>query len=250
MSMKVKIVIFGSAICYLKDEMWQVIFITDETHPVNFSHDGSAAQIPTLRESGIDRSITLFMDNPVQPKPGFGGKFGGILNMAKDMHGENALQVKRTFEEGREIISMAIPSGILDMDTLTKENYYIQQISRDVLPRQPLDRPVAKSLKIEVNLKEGKGFSMLIQDGKGINNLQFPHAAGTTLNLKFDNDCGQACKTENDFGLYYDWLKDTDGVTKFTAGKMAASKGITIMSEQGNCDPTTVEPPPEIPPVP
>ena len=46
MSMKVTITIFGSAICYLKDDLWHIVFITDETHLVKFSHDGAAPQIP------------------------------------------------------------------------------------------------------------------------------------------------------------------------------------------------------------
>jgi hypothetical protein len=236
--MKVTIRIFGSAICYLKDDLWHIIFITDDTHLVKFSHDGTVSQIPLLRESGLDRNVTFFADNPTPSTPEYGENYREILNMATDMHGDGKLKVKRTFNPKREIICMMIPAGMLSRDTMTDLNYYIEQTHPIPAPTRPLGRPVAKSVKIEMDLNEGRGLTMLIQDGKGTKTLHFP-VTDHPLNLTFDNDCGASCKEVNDFELYYDWLEDTDGLTKFIAGKDSK-----IKSEQGNCDPVNVQPPP------
>jgi hypothetical protein len=236
--MKVTITIFGSAICYLKDDLWHIVFITDETHLVKFSHDGAAPQIPILRNGGLDRNITFFADNPVQATPVYGDNYKEILNMATDMHGEGRLRVKRTFEHRREIICMMIPAGILSSDTMTEMDYYIKKTHPIPDQRRPLGRPVAKSVKIEMDLSKGKGLTMLIQDGEGTKTLRFP-INDQALNLTFDNDCGASCKDVNDFKLYYDWVEDIDGLTKFIAGKNNIS-----LSEQGNCDPVNIQPPP------
>jgi hypothetical protein len=237
--MKIKINVRGSAICYLKDNFWHIIFITDDTHLVKFSYTGTTSGSLNLRKSKLDRSITLFPDSPVPPKPKRGKDFDKILNMATEMHGNERLKVKRTFERKREIISMAIPAGILDCDTLTDLEYYIEQTKPHPNTRRPLERKVAKIVKIEMKLNEGKGLSILIQDSEGSNVLPFPFKTGSNLELTFDNDCGAVCKEVNDFDLYYDWVKDKDEVTRYIAGKLSM-----IKSEQGNCDPVSIDPPP------
>jgi hypothetical protein len=133
---------------------------------------------------------------------------------------------------------MMIPAGILDREKLTDMNYYVEEVVADAV-RRPLRRKVAASVRITMKLNSG-GASMVVMDGEGTTAFPFPFADRTTLNLTFDNDCGEECKTLNDFSLYYDWLKDTDYPNRrFTAGKDTQLKG-----RQGNCDPVVVEPPP------
>jgi hypothetical protein len=245
MPMTVNFIIRGSAICYL-DNAWRVIFITDETHPVNFAHNStSAPKIDTLRVPKTDRDIFIFVDKPVNPTPGKGPNFDDILNMAAEyMHGHPKVKVKKTPSPGREIITMTLPVGILDRKDLTPRNYYIEQVTPIPTGKIDLGRKVASSIKINMKLNRGSGMSMVIQErGEPTTLLTFPYRDGFTLNLNFDNDCGQDCKTENDFGMYYDWVKDIGEIRRFSAGKLDVA-----VSLQGNCDPVSIDPPPGIEP--
>lgn len=240
--MKIKILISGDAICYLKDNFWNIVFISDENHRVVFLHDAKVPQLLALRKAGKDRFITFFTDDPTLPAPTKGTDFSKILNMAADIHGNGKLKVKRTFEPGREIISMMIPTGVLDVNTLTDEEYYIEQISPVHNKKQHLGRRVASSIKLELTLNGGRGLSMLIQDSEGALTLSFPY--GEDLNLTFTNYCGGGGSTFNDFILYYDWLKDIGNENK----KFIAGQIINIFIPDGNCDPVVVDPPPGDPP--
>lgn len=241
--MKIKILINGDAICYLKDNFWNIVFISDENHRVVFLHDAKVPQLLALRKVGKDRFITLFADDPTLPAPTRGADFSKILNMAADIHGNGKLKIGRSYEPGREIISMMIPTGVLDANTLTDEEYYIEQISPVHNKKQHLGRQAASSIKLEMTLNSGRGLSMLIQDSEGASTLSFPF--GEDLNLTFNNHCSGGCSTFNDFILYYDWLKDADDVNR----KFVAGQSINTFSPlHGNCDPVVVEPPPDDPP--
>ncbi len=232
--MDVEITVKGSVICYLKDDFWHLIFVTDETHLVKFSIDNKAG-VKELRHAGFNRSITFDFNGEATPKAEKGDDFGKILNIArKEMHGKNKIKVARKFKKGREIIQMIIPVGTLDYGDPTY-NYHYREVKRNT-KSEPLDGEVASCIKINIKSKS-KNLSMIIVDGSGTTIT--PLQSNTKLSLNFDNDCGDECKGENDFNLYYDWLQDADN-KRFIAGK-----GPQLIGKQGNCDPITVDPPPE-----
>lgn len=234
--MKISIAIKGSAICYLDNNFWNVVFITDSTHLLKFTQNGTTMN---LRESGLDRHITVIVDNAVNSVPEKGANFNQILNMAStEMHDHNRLEIKRKHIRNREIVTMMIPTGTLDRKDLTELNYFVEQI---IPPRRRLSlhRQVAASVKIDMELREGKGLSIVIQDGEKVTTLPFPFEQNRNISFEFDNDCGEQCKQVNDFFLYYDWVRDKDRSKKFIAGKDAK-----ILGRQGNCDPVAIDPPP------
>lgn len=257
--MTIELKISGLAIFYRTGSFWQVVFICDSTHPANFRHGGSLRWTP-LHKLGKDRVISIYADNPIAPRvPPQGVDFTSILNMAEPrMHGNGRLKVRRTTT--KDIISMLIPAAELDSDTLTDKDYYILDQSNGSLTDIG---PVAKTVKATVRLNAGAGFTMLVTDGDGTSNLvTVPFADRTTYVLEINNDCGDFCKNENDFLFYYEWLNDDTG-RKFLAGKItralsqklenffkteeratALTQRSMLMPENGNCDPTVVEPPP------
>jgi hypothetical protein len=244
MAMNIDLIIKGSAICYLKDRLWHFVFITDDTHLVKLSCSDPAVPPQELRKPKTDRSVSIYVDGPDDSSPKKEPNFDEVLNMS-DLHGVNNLVVKRTHNPNREVVLMTIPTGRVSRKDLTAENYYIHQIKPPGHTRYPLNVPVAASIQLNLKLSGKHGLSMVVNDGGSPHVLRFPLDTydGKTLSLTFDNDCGEECKTANDFSLYYDWVQDVDGETQFIAGKDDTVKGL-----QGNCDPVVVEPPPGVPP--
>jgi hypothetical protein len=89
MTMKINILISGAAICYIKDNLWNIVFITDKKHPVKFSDDGSKPNKP-LRKPGRDRFIDIFVERPTKSNPSKAYNFSDVLNLGGEkMHGDS-----------------------------------------------------------------------------------------------------------------------------------------------------------------
>jgi hypothetical protein len=259
MAMNIEIRVSGLAAFYKNavGDTWNVVFICDLVHPLKFKNGASAAT--ELHMDGKDRFISISASKTIVPASIEGINFNKILNMAHPkMHAPGKLKVQRSGLT--DIITMIIPDATLgeylDTDPI---NYYT--INRDNGKFENKGK-VTKTAKLTIQLDTGsKGFTMSVQDRNGTSELvRVPFVDGTTHLLEFDNDCGLGCKTENDFDLYYHWLKDPLG-TRFWAGKITGAlaeaeerKSLDNMSlsdirqllssDNGNCDPVVVEPPP------
>jgi hypothetical protein len=255
MAMIIKIEIQGLALCYRQGSYWQVVFICDNWHPVNFTHtrerEGARTVITSrkpLRTNGRDRHIIFDADGAAAPASPFGGGFSKILNIAgPHLHGTDAngkANVNRKRNGEREMIFMLIPAAALDTLLMTPETYYVAE---DVpSPSKREIGQIAKIIGAEITLNEGAGGAMILNDGT--DSANFPYQDGDIHTLNFDNDCGSNCgEIDNDFRLFYDWIEDVDGKKRFIAGKVSpdptAIEG-TFSSDQGNCDPGSIDPPP------
>ncbi len=261
MSMTVELRVGGLAIFYRsrREDFWYAIFICDSEHPVNFRHEGETDWKP-LHIDGEDRFISILADQAKMPDSLRGDKFEKILNMASpEMHGAGNLLVKRSGTT--DIISMIIPAAKLGMFEETPRPYYI--INNTTGEFRNIGT-VARKAVATIELNDGRGLTMLVEDGNGASELAyFPYKDGATHVLEFNNDCGFEAKAENDFIRYYDWLKDKNGTT-FWAGEISGaladaeadrsieSKNLDEMlklfsPQNGNCDIVVVEPPPNQP---
>jgi hypothetical protein len=261
MTMTVELQISGLVNFYTskRQDFWHAVFICDADHPVTFKHADANDWTP-LHVQGKDRFISISADRARIPDSLQGDGFEQILNMARpEMHGAGNLSVKRNGKT--DVISMTIPAAKLGMIEETPFEYYILNTKKGEYHNVG---PVARITKATIELDDGNGLTMLVQDGDGTTELaNFPFKDGESYVLEFDNDCGIAGKAENDFIRYYDWVKDKNGTT-FWAGRIdevlaEAEKNndmktksfdevVVILSvENGNCDPTVIVPPPKQP---
>lgn len=258
--MRIKILIKGLALCYADQDYWNVFFVCDEVHPLNFKHfDAGDPPIPkTLHKAGMNRNIIFNIGNSCILPPEKGRAYGSIFNLAADYaHGAEKLGGKRSGKT--DVVSMKIPSATLDADTLTEKRYFVQEAKLGY-PVQIIDR-IASCIKAEFDVTDTNGFTMSIRDDEENLETRFSNN-GETLTLEFNNDCGANCKEENDFILFYDWLESKDG-KKYVAGQIKNSELIVFSDpqkienflenpalwsiEHGNCDPATIDPPPNPP---
>ncbi|HEX8197783.1 MAG TPA: hypothetical protein VF571_16445 [Pyrinomonadaceae bacterium] len=263
MAMNVEILIKGLAACYREGNFWKVVFICDGIHPVNFLVHGEIHEQSPLQREFSDRNISFtgVSDSPLSTGPAF----NSIFNMAAEdyAHGHDKLKLARN--GSTKVISMLIPSAILDTYCLTRRKYFVQEDRRGA-PVRIIDR-VAAVISAKFDVTAMPGLTMIIKE-KGVDDIpvHFPFVDGTKLTLTFDNDCGEFCH-ENDFYLYYDLVKDKTK-KKLMAGQVLNSHMIRFSStakignlvtdttipicddgsdpspDLGNCDPVVIEPPP------
>lgn len=255
--MDVEITIKGSVICYLKNDGWHLVFVTDETHLAKLSVNGENAY--SLRKEGIDQKIELNFRGSAEPPARKGRNFGDILNIAgAEMHGKGEggkgkMKTRRQTKD-TEIIEMLIPAGKLVRDALTDEEYYVKEIGVDD-ERRPIGRRVAASIKLQINT-DASSIALIINGEEKI--IDPPARNSGKIALSFDNFCGEIkddTDENNDFRLYYDWFDDAKKPgRRFVAGKIpgtaassnakSAAEKNEILGRQGNCDPISVDDPP------
>lgn len=261
MSMTVEILINGLAICFQKDNVWNVVFICDDVHPINFKVDNVVHAQSPLRKPGKVRSISFNIGTSPNLPPAKGSAFNNIFNMAANYaHGPGKLNIASSGTTDK--ISMKIPSATLDTESLTRNKYFVQ--NADVKGDPPLIiNEIADIISATFHITdEVNGLIMTIkEEGAADINIPFPFKEGT-LTLTFDNDCGNDCRG-NDFIQLYDFVRATDG-KRFVAGQVRAGsallfsdprrvenfsmKFVPFSSLNGNCDPAAIDPPPGIGP--
>lgn len=252
MTMRIQIEIQGLAACYRQGSFWQIVFICDDWHPVNFSHTHNKTTVTSnkkLRRKGRDRTAVFDFNNAAAPLSPFGFGFERILNMAgQHLHGVDAVKkakVKRKRSGSSELIFMLIPDTALSTLKETDRPYYVEE-ENDHSTFKEIGK-IASIVGAEITLENGTGGVMMFHDGD--DEIEFPYRDGDEYVLTFDNDCGMNCSPgKNDFTMFYDWLKDRGNENKrFIAGKTDGGQSTLdgLMSgQQGNCDPVVVDPPP------
>lgn len=233
MTMKVTISIRGDAMIYERNDAWNVTFITDECHKLNFSADGAAAN--SLRVEGMTRFIAVKPKAPVSTNRGVGVDFDKIMNLnhpslhGVDANGKSNLLTMANSGPGRELVHMTVPIGTASGETLV-DYWYAEHPDGQ---RKPFDHKVARVIKIAFELNEDAGLAIEVQDKSDSQTFEYGYAK--RLELEFDNDC-QGTSIENDFLHYYDWVRDKRSTPakqiQFVAGKQTPLETATL-----NCDP-------------
>ena len=262
MSMDVSILLIGDVILYLKDNLWNIVFITDADHTANVSVFGSSSTPYPLRPSTTLRMISLTTNDPNVGVPSYGQDYLNILNMhERQLHyapaGTNNLVVSHKPAAGREAIHMTMPFGVA-----AGERPFCQYWIADAAPSSPQNlRPLPAASAVSINFSIGAGceFDMRVNDlTAGTPFPAWKAVDGTKLTLVFDNNCHGGSGSNKDFLRYYDWIQDKRGPGhQFIAGKVDPKCGTAferselsefldhIMSGPlGNCDPVDIIPPP------
>lgn len=273
--MTVNILIGGLAVCYNKDNFWNVVFICDKDHPVNFKQDGTGDDPERLHQDKMDADISFDLGGSSISAPQKGGNFGSIFNMAADYaHKKNNLRLSQISRK-TNALAMRVPSAELGTHLLTDRDYWVQDIGEGTTVGNPveligrvahilvakleIDRKMTMSVKYKAN--EGAAAPLAAPIPPPFEKT-FEFVDNKEITLVFDNDC-QGC-IRNDFVDLYDWVKHVDKgkEKKFVAGKVKdellngqrrvhpnkseeTSSAKKILSAlHGNCDPVVIEPPP------
>ncbi|GEM_PF-5910766 len=240
--MKVKITINGDAMIYERNDAWNVTFITDEYHKLDFWADG--VLVDSLRRAGVTRNLSIITGSSSPRKQG--DDFDKILDMnhhslhGLDSLGNSNLIAKQNSGPDRELIHMTVPVGTVSGNNLV-EYWYAEYPGGT---KHDLDQKVAREIKIVFVVEDESSVKVELSDPS----KTYEYPSQSTLDLLFDNDC-EGLSTEDDFLHYYDWVSDKRSTSthqiRFITGKKAAP-GASPETSTGNCDPTSVMPPPEL----
>lgn len=276
MAMKMVVFIRGLALCYIKDNFWNIVFVCDDVHPLKFTRLGSGTPPATLHENGKNQIINFNIGRTPETAPGKGRDFGSIFNMAADYaHGRKQL-VETASAGGRTNAAvMQIPNADLDSYMLTDRDYFVQlyESSGSQVVGDPVEVIGRVSHIVTAIFDVTDAVEISVKDKESnaeIQHFSFPYADGTTVFLDFDNDCYDKCQW-NDFVDLYEWVSDKTG-KKFVAGQIKSQlingtrqvfsfkedqhkeseknvgiQGFMFNALQGNCDPVKIDPPPDPP---
>ncbi len=250
MSMTVEIHIKGLALCYARDDVWNVVFICDDVHTLDFTEVDSGNTSVPLHKTGKDRNVSFNIGSSPISNPVKGANFDSIFNLRADYaHDKTELKMNRT--GNTDIVWLKIPSATLDTAELTPRKYFVQEAKLG-FPVRIIDQ-IAHDIKATFEITDGSNLGVSINDQEETIEMSFKYQDGKTLKLEFDNDCGDNCR-ENDFIYVYDVIEAVDG-KKYVAGQIkntnvvfsdanGKNKNVILSAETGNCDPIGIDPPP------
>lgn len=256
MSTIITIRVLGLAACFYRQPYWNVVFVCDNVHPLDFMYpEGSGVGSASLHETGRDLEIA-FHSPSVGPAPNpYENESGRLFNMAADYaHGPNTLRIERR-RKITDLAWMKVPTSVFGVSRTTDRQYYVQEQNFPGAPVKIID-PVAKDVVLTFGIEDN--LTMAVTDPKDPSyNREFKFdASGGNIDLDFDNDCHNKC-THNDFLDLYEFVIDGDEnqERQFAAGQVegdipnAQPNGLKLLGgvmspEQGNCDPSGIMPAP------
>lgn len=258
MPTRIEIHIVGLAVCFFKDEFWNIVFICDNVHPLEFTYpNGGGTASSSLHESNRDLEVSFTSDEFIRIGEPYGDNFWRLFNMAGPYaHGASKLEILRR-KKITDLVWMKVPAASFDVWRITDNNYFVQEQDYPGAPVEIIGQ-VGKEVVLEFDVKDN--FTMLITDPNDSSysrRYSFANGSGKVA-LAFDNDCYSNC-THNDFLDLYEFVIDGDegSERKFAAGQVKSGlvnarrldsnprMDARPMSPQyGNCDPVGIEPPP------
>lgn len=258
MPTRVEIHIVGLALCFFKNEVWNVVFVCDNVHPLEFTYPrGTGTASSSLREANRDLDINFSADEFTRIDEPFGDNFWRLFNMAAPYaHGSGKLRIERR-RNLTDLVWMRVPAATFDVIRTTDNNYFVQEQRYAGAPVEIIGQ-VGKEAVLVFEMRERLAMNITDpDDGAYSRRYEFENGSGV-IRLSFDNDCYANC-THNDFLDLYELVIDGSAGSerKFAAGQVKSTlinarrdesnsqTGFSIMSPQyGNCDPVGIEPPP------
>ncbi len=259
MSIMITIRVRGLAACFFRDPFWNIVFVCDDVHPLDFTYpSGSGLGNAPLREVGRDLEIVFHNEQiSLAPNP-YTADSGRLFNLAAAYaHGPGRLRIERR-RKLTDLVWMKVPTSVYGVSQTTDGYYYVQEQTFPGAPVEIID-PVANEVVLTLSV-EGN-IRMTLSDPKDASytrEFDFDLSDGE-IDLEFDNDCHNKC-THNDFLDLYEFVIDGDrnSERQFAAGQVKGSvpnsspsflprRGGIMSPEQGNCDPVKIEPPPDEP---
>ncbi|MGB5015563.1 MAG: hypothetical protein WBO68_16190 [Pyrinomonadaceae bacterium] len=269
MAMNVKIDVEGSVILYLKNDVWNLIFVTETCHNLKFTDPTMANPPEPLAKTNYPITIDFTASGTVQRAEWGIDELPYFMNMndarlhGRGFTGQGFLVVDPKSHNNCQWVHVKVPFGVVKHSQTTTTDYYYRGYN-DLGARDWID-PVTKGFTIEFDVKDGETLTMTSSDPLEAKPREYT-ANVPSLTLKFDNDCKNRIGY-NDFVHFYDWVFDTrspsrDEPIMFVAGKKSYLKVFekdasdekikdfylqvnkALMSPDGNCDPVVIEPPP------
>lgn len=265
MPTKIQMHITGLSLCYFEDSIWNILFVCDEHHPLNFTHPAGVSE---LHIAGRDLAIN-FTQGRVEPNESpYGSNFDILFNMSApyahgvDGEGNSNLEFLRKRAAGRDVVWLKAPASTLSIWKPTENPYFVQEqcypgAAVEVIGRVGREAVVEFAVSSPVMMEITDPNDPTYSDSVGPFGME-----PDPFTLVFDNDCHGQC-ARNDFLDLYDVVRDkatVDGkVLKFAAGQTKRTLyngtrqmpafdlnvGETIESmDQGNCDPSGCHPAP------
>lgn len=257
MSTKVNLKIRGLVACFLDadEAQWNIVFLGDDVHPVNFTYKNSHGDPTTtpLRKKWSDLKAVFEPDSFIDALDRKGEGFNTIFNMAGGYaHGADKLRIHRR-KKTTDLVWLKVPHASLKGGLLTDREYYVQEFNYPGSPAEVIPK-IAKELNLSFSF-EGS-LKLKVSDPADTSyNPSFSVQTGAgDIELEFDNDCDKHC-THNDFVELYELLMEHPDDRKFVAGQLKprrytdwgsppVEEADAKSAEYGNCDPVVIEPPP------
>lgn len=262
MSTTVTIRVKGLAACYFREPFWNIVFVSDNLHPLDFTFPkGGGSGNERLREDHRDLRIDFQSDTFGSAPNPYESDAGRLFNLAADYaHGPDKLKILRRRIQA-DLVCMRVPTAVIGVSQTTDRHYYVQEQLFPGAPVEIID-PVAKDIVLTFSMEDK--VTMAISDPKDSTyqrKFEFDSSLGN-VDLDFDNDCHNKC-SHNDFMDLYEIVIDGDETRerRFAAGQIKGSipnaspkvlppLGGIMSAEQGNCDPVKIVPPPDGPDLP
>ena len=246
MATLINISLSGNVAIYDDGANWNLVFITDNDHQFVISDADGNHPDRTIR-NGKDRVLKLTAGQVSDPSRSYAANAKNYaLNMsAPYLHdvdpvsGRSNLIRTHSPGQGRELILVTVPYGTIDCPAFPgadfAPDYWIMGSGKSYT----VGHPIAKVLTL--SFLDDSGTQLELTTGDPTEPAIDPWKYSTgVLNLKFNNDC-QGQGNVDDFMHYYDCVYDKrDKRIMFTAGKLGGG----VLSSQGDCDPSMIEPPP------
>lgn len=242
----IKILIGGLAVLFKEANHWRVIFLCDQKHKLKFYYfkDGEdSSKSKTLRKKGREISIRIEPPRPGGSRP-TDENHQDIFNMVGLYAHRDGVKLKKPDEMKKmERVDMIIPYTNPYTEVPSDLEYEIKIHGSSARPT-PMPK-VAEIVGAKIVLNKGEKLIIAGNDSRFPTLPEFPDGGDVTYTLRFDNDCGNDCDEDDDFGLYYDLMFDAKNpALEFRAGRKGSLDNKKLLMPDGNCDPIIIDPPP------
>lgn len=214
MDSTVKIHFEGLAACCYNGKNWEVVFICDDTHVLNF-YDTRAMNKTSLRKA---KRINIRAEGSVVPRKPFATEteeslnFNKVFNMTASYSHDKGVKRKRGnngFDQNRvDNIMMTLENAFFFSAEQTDKKYDSVELINDEPTKEYHVGYVANVVGAKIVLG-GAGRVEVAVEGVENSSVTYDLGEGEILNLIFDNNCETGkCHQESDFRMYYNFLED------------------------------------------
>lgn len=263
MSRLVTVEVEGLSFCYIKNSRWHVTFVCDELHDLWFTPP--QARRRRLRRETHD--LILQFEGAVEPQKAPAFPREGLPNASADYaHGVDAngnsnLDFCRGSEFDTCVLDMELPECTLELGSMRWSKRWFQEVKPQGGGDKKEVGKVTKKVTFSFLLKSNNARALKVRvTDLTANSIVYDDEFPATvipgdLTFKFNNDCGQRCRTNDSLHMYDIYTDRNDPTKRFVIGRLidgevpgnGSKKSREIIERSptyGNCDPTGGQPPP------
>ncbi len=264
MPTEIRIQVDGAVILYIREGVWNLVFITEWCHPVEF-HDPINRPHRVILAGTTGNRLIRFSTDGDYPSAGRLNPeiVHEFVNLADPrLHGSGNLEVVSFRPPSRPVppryprnyVHMTIPYGELSILRHSSKSYCVRDIKSNCLQWEPSP---AEAFEISFTLPDSSTLHMDVDevgDSPLMPRRSYSQSTSDII-LTIDNRCHKEMGY-NDSEHVYDWVKDKRGDRRFEWGDcmyvcpdsvtdfIGLGMSPAMFSRDGNCDPVIIEPPP------